>query len=182
MYIRLICVKILNVEVILGLNLDYKARGGNGILAVYKIVEIGTPVLREKALEVKEVTPNIKKLLDNMRDTMYAADGVGLAAPQIGVSKRVIVVDAGDGPLELINPVILEKQGEETDAEGCLSIPGVNGDVTRAAQVRVQGLNREGIMTEIKGEGLLARVLQHEIDHLEGVLFVDVASKTYKSR
>ncbi|WP_206811809.1 peptide deformylase [Paradesulfitobacterium ferrireducens] len=151
-------------------------------MAVYQIVEMGAPVLREKALEVKTVNTNIRKLLDNMLDTMYAADGVGLAAPQIGVSKRVIVVDVGHGPIELVNPVILEQYGEATDSEGCLSIPGVTGEVTRAARVRVQGLNRQGVLTEIQGEGLLARALQHEIDHLEGVLFVDRASKTQKSK
>lgn len=151
-------------------------------MSVYQIVEIGSEVLREKAKEVKEITPNIIKLLDNMLDTMYEANGVGLAAPQIGVSKRVVVIDAGDGPLELINPVILEKEGEEDDAEGCLSIPGVTGDVIRAAKVRVQGLNREGELQDIKADGLLARVCQHEIDHLEGILFVDKAHKTHRGR
>lgn len=151
-------------------------------MAVYQIVEMGAPVLREKALEVKTVNTNIRKLLDNMLDTMYAADGVGLAAPQIGVSKRVIVVDVGQGPVELVNPVILEQQGEATDSEGCLSIPGVTGEVTRAARVRVQGLNRQGVVTEIQGDGYLARALQHEMDHLEGILFVDRASKTYKAK
>lgn len=151
-------------------------------MSVYQIVEIGSEVLREKAKEVKEITPNIIKLLDNMLDTMYEANGVGLAAPQIGVSKRVVVIDAGDGPLELINPVILEKEGEEDDTEGCLSIPGVTGEVIRAAKVRVQGLNREGELQDIKADGLLARACQHEIDHLEGILFVDKAHKTHRGR
>lgn len=151
-------------------------------MSVYQIVEIGAEVLREKAKEVKEITPNIIKLLDNMLDTMYEANGVGLAAPQIGVSKRVVVIDAGDGPLELINPVILEKEGEEDDTEGCLSIPGVTGEVIRAAKVRVQGLNREGELQDIKADGLLARACQHEIDHLEGILFVDKAHKTHRGR
>ena len=149
-------------------------------MAAYNIVEIGSPVLREKAKEVKEVNSTIEKLLNNMADTMYAANGVGLAAPQIGVSKRVVVIDVGQGLIELINPVILESQGEETDTEGCLSIPGVTGEVTRAAKVRVQALNRKGESIELQGEGLLARALQHEIDHLEGVLFVDKAKKTYR--
>ncbi|RYD04602.1 hypothetical protein N752_14610 [Desulforamulus aquiferis] len=100
-------------------------------MAVYKIVEIGDDVLREKAKPVKEINPSIIKLLNNMADTMYQARGVGLAAPQIGVSKRVIVVDIGEGLIELINPRILESSGSEEDTEGCLSVPGMVGEVTR---------------------------------------------------
>lgn len=151
-------------------------------MAVYQIVEIGSEVLRDKTIEIKEITPNIVKLLDNMFDTMYAADGVGLAAPQIGVSKRVVVIDVGEGPLELINPVIVEQEGESDDSEGCLSIPGVTGEVVRAAKVTVQALNRKGELQEIKADGLLARACQHEIDHLEGILFVDKAHKTHRAR
>lgn len=147
-------------------------------MAVYQIVEIGAEVLREKSMEVKQVTPNIVKLIDNMLETMYDANGVGLAAPQIGVSKRVIVIDVGEGPIEMVNPVILEREGEELEDEGCLSIPGVTGQVARAASVKVQGLNREGKLKEFEADGLLARAFQHEIDHLEGVLFVDKAKKT----
>ncbi|HUS89687.1 MAG TPA: peptide deformylase [Desulfosporosinus sp.] len=150
-------------------------------MAIYKIVEIGAEVLREKAKEVKEVNASIIKLLDNMIDTLHAADGVGLAAPQIGVSKRVVVVKVGEVLVELINPVISEKEGEQTDEEGCLSIPNVTGDVQRALKIRVQGLNRQGELLEIQAERLLARALQHEVDHLEGILFVDVAKKTYRS-
>lgn len=150
-------------------------------MAVYQIVEIGAEVLREKAKEVKEVNSSITKLLDNMVDTMRKAEGVGLAAPQIGVSKRVIVVEVDGVLLELINPVILEKEGSSTAEEGCLSIPNMTGDVTRAAKVQVQGLNRQGEPVDIRAEKLLARALQHEIDHLEGILFIDVADKTYKS-
>lgn len=147
-------------------------------MAVYQIVEIGSEVLREKSMEVKQVTPNIVKLIENMLETMYDADGVGLAAPQIGVAKRVIVIDVGEGPIEMVNPVVLEREGEAVDEEGCLSIPGVTGQVTRATRVRVQGLDREGQLKEIIAEDLLARAFQHEIDHLEGVLFVDKATKT----
>ena len=150
-------------------------------MAVYQIVEIGADVLREKAREVKEVNASILKLLDNMIDTMDVAQGVGLAAPQIGVSKRVIVVRVEDMLTELVNPVILEKEGESVVEEGCLSIPNITGDVVRAAKIRVQGLNRQGEMCDIYADRLLARALQHEIDHLEGVLFVDVAKKTYRS-
>lgn len=151
-------------------------------MAVYQIVEIGADVLREKAKEVKEVNSSITKLLDNMVDTMHSAEGVGLAAPQIGVSKRVIVVQVDDQLVELINPVILEKEGANTAEEGCLSIPNMTGDVVRAAKVHVQGLNRQGEMLDIRADRLLARALQHEIDHLEGILFVDVAKKTYRAK
>lgn len=150
-------------------------------MAVYKIVEIGADILREKAKEVKEVNPSIIKLLDNMIDTLHAADGVGLAAPQIGVSKRVIIVEVDQVLVELINPVILEREGENSAEEGCLSIPNVTGDVLRPSKVRVQGLNRQGQMLDFRAESLLARALQHEVDHLEGILFVDVAKKTYRS-
>lgn len=151
-------------------------------MAVYQIVEIGADVLREKAKEVKEITPNIVKLLDNMFDTMYAANGVGLAAPQIGVSKRVVVIDVGEGPVEFINPVIVEQEGQEDGSEGCLSIPGVTGEVMRAAKVVVEALNRKGELQRIEAEGLFARACQHEIDHLEGILFVDKAHKTHRNR
>ena len=150
-------------------------------MAVYKIVEIGADVLRQKAKMVKEVNPSIIKLLDNMIDTLHAADGVGLAAPQIGVSKRVIIVNVDDVLVELINPVVLERVGQNSAEEGCLSIPNVTGDVLRPAKVRVQGINRYGQMVDFQAERLLARALQHEIDHLEGILFVDVAKKTYRS-
>jgi len=150
-------------------------------MAVYKIVEIGADVLRQKAKMVKEVNPSIIKLLDNMLDTMDAADGVGLAAPQIGVSKRVVVVKVGDVLVELINPVISEKEGTQTDEEGCLSIPNVTGDVQRALKIRVQGVNRQGQLLDFRADHLLARALQHEVDHLEGILFIDVAKKTYRS-
>ena len=148
-------------------------------MAVYRIIGIGEDILREKAKEVKEITPNIHKLLDNMAETMYAAEGIGLAAPQIGVPKRVVVIDVGDGLIELINPVILSKDGEETEQEGCLSIPNMVGEVKRARKVVIQALDREGTLLEYEAEGLIARAFQHEIDHLEGILFVDVAEKVY---
>lgn len=144
-------------------------------MAIYKIVEYGDEVLRDKAREVPKITPNIHKLLDNMRDTMYANKGVGLAAPQIGISKQVIVVDVGDGLIELINPVIYHASGEDTDTEGCLSFPNLAGEVTRAANIKVKGLNRDGEEVDITASGYLARAFQHEIDHLHGVLFIDKA-------
>jgi len=149
-------------------------------LAVYKIVEIGDEILKEKAREVPKITPNIMKLLDNMAHTLYSAKGLGLAAPQVGVSKRVIVIDAGHGLLELINPEILSSAGKETDTEACLSIPGFIGEVTRASSVKVKSLDRNGREQVVKARGLLARVFQHEIDHLEGILFIDRAENVRK--
>ncbi|GAB6181073.1 peptide deformylase [Desulfotomaculum defluvii] len=150
-------------------------------MAVYKIVEIGDEVLREVAKPVKEVTPNIIKLIDNMADTMYAAKGVGLAAPQIGVSKKVIVVDIGEGLVELVNPVIIEASGRSVvDTEGCLSVPNMVGEVARADILVVKGLNRKGEEVVYRAKGFLARAFQHEIDHLEGVIFVDKANNLRK--
>ncbi|MEW6065944.1 peptide deformylase [Desulforamulus profundi] len=149
-------------------------------MAVYKIVEIGDEVLREKAKPVKEITPSILKLLDNMADSMYAAKGVGLAAPQIGVSKRVIVIDVGEGLVELINPEILEASGQVVDTEGCLSVPGMIGEVARADRLVVRGLNRKGEQVVYRVNGFMARAFQHEIDHLEGIVFVDRASNLRK--
>ena len=145
-------------------------------MAVYEIVKKGDPILRGKAKEVREINASILRLLDNMKDTMYAANGVGLAAPQIGVPKRVIVVDIGDGELfELVNPEIVFSEGLETDTEGCLSVPGVIGEVARAQKIKIKGLNRQGKTVEIEAEDLLARAFQHEMDHLEGILFIDKA-------
>lgn len=144
-------------------------------MAIYQIVKNGDEVLRLRAKEVKEVNDSIRRLLDNMADTMYDANGAGLAAPQIGISKRVIVVDPGDELLELVNPVIIACEGEETDLEGCLSIPGFTGEVTRFYKVTVKALDRQGEAIELTREGLAARALQHEIDHLEGILFIDKA-------
>lgn len=149
-------------------------------MAIYKIVEAGDDVLRETARRVTKLGSNIDKLLDNMRDTMYANKGVGLAAPQIGISKRVIVVDVGEGLVELVNPEIVDAQGSQTGTEGCLSIPGVVGEVTRAERVKVSGLDRKGNNVEIDARGFFARALQHEIDHLNGILFIDKANNLKK--
>lgn len=142
-------------------------------MAVYQIVKIGDPVLRQVAKEVPKITPNIIKLLENMADTLHEANGVGLAAPQIGISKRVVVVDVGKGVIELVNPVIISSEGKEIDSEGCLSVPGTEGEVIRAKRVTVEALNRKGEKFTVSGEKLLARAFQHEIDHLDGILFVD---------
>ncbi|MDF2715013.1 MAG: peptide deformylase [Paenibacillus sp.] len=151
-------------------------------MAIRIIVKDPDPVLREKAKPVPKITPNIHKLLDDMADTMYDAEGVGLAAPQIGILKRVIVVDVGDdnGLIELINPEIVSKEGEQLGPEGCLSIPGLRGDVNRAMKVTVKGLDRNGDEIVITGSELLARAFQHEVDHLNGVLFTDLAKSVYR--
>lgn len=150
-------------------------------MAIRQIVKDPDPILRQKSKEVKEITPNILKLLDDMAETMYDAPGVGLAAVQVGILKRLVVIDVGDGLIELINPVIVSKEGEQTGPEGCLSIPGVTGEVTRAYKCTVEALNRHGEKIVIEGEGYLARAIQHEVDHLNGILFTDLAHTIYES-
>ena len=145
-------------------------------MAIRSIIKEGDEILREKARPVPTVNSNILRLLDNMQETMRDAQGVGLAAPQIGVSKRVIVVDLGEEIIELINPEIISSEGEQIDAEACLSIPGFKGNVSRYEKIVVTGLNRDGEIIEIEAEGLLARIFQHEIDHLNGILFTDTAN------
>ncbi|ACX64232.1 peptide deformylase [Paenibacillus lautus] len=151
-------------------------------MAIRIIVKEPDEVLHKKAKEVTKITPNVQKLLDDMADTMYDAEGVGLAAPQVGILKRLIVIDAGDehGLIKMINPEIVESEGEQFGPEGCLSIPGWNGDVRRAEKVTVKGLDREGNELVITGTGLLARAFQHEIDHLNGVLFTEIADRVYE--
>lgn len=149
-------------------------------MAILNIRKAGDPVLKQKAAPVEKITRKIKELLDDMAETMYAADGVGLAAPQVGVSQRIIVLDVGEGLIQLINPVITNSEGQESASEGCLSIPGVYGDVERSSRVTVEGYERTGKPIRIQAEGLLARALQHEIDHLEGVLFIDRSKTIYK--
>jgi len=147
-------------------------------MAVYQVVTTPDPVLRQRALTVEKINAGVIRVLDNMVDTLYAADGVGLAAPQIGISKRIIVVDPGDNLIELINPEIIYREGEQTASEGCLSIPGTVGLLKRSKNIRVKGLNRQGEKIELDAVDMLARVLQHEIDHLDGILFTDKAIKT----
>lgn len=150
-------------------------------MSIRQIVKAPDPVLREVAKEVTKFNSNLKKLLKDMADTMYDADGVGLAAPQIGISKRVIVVDVGDehGLVEMVNPVIVEREGEQIGPEGCLSIPNLNGEVLRAERVIVKGQNSDGEPITIEATGFFARAFQHEVDHLNGVLFTDIALNTY---
>ncbi|PKM81507.1 MAG: peptide deformylase [Firmicutes bacterium HGW-Firmicutes-13] len=145
-------------------------------MAVRNIRTGNAPVLREKSSEIKEINPQVINLLEDMAETMYHSDGVGLAAVQVGIPKKLVVIDIQDGKLlELINPKIIKSEGQEVDVEACLSIPGIMGEVPRAKKVTVEALNREGQKFIVEGEDFLARVLQHEIDHLEGVLFIDRA-------
>lgn len=131
------------------------------------------PVLRQRAKEVTKFTPAIHKLLDDMAQTMEFAEGVGLAANQIGILKRLIVMDVGQGVIELVNPEIVEKNGSQYGSEGCLSLPGLTGKVDRASFVRVRAQDRNGEWFELEGTELLARCIQHEVDHLDGILFTD---------
>lgn len=151
-------------------------------MAIRIIVHEPDEVLHQVAKEVKHITPNVQKILTDMADTMYDAEGVGLAAPQIGILKRMIVVDVGDehGLIELINPEIVSAEGEQFGPEGCLSIPGYRGDVRRAMEVTVKGLDRNGKEVTYTGTELLARAFQHEIDHLNGVLYTDIAERVYE--
>ena len=148
-------------------------------MSIYNIVTKEDKLLRKICKPVPEITPNVKKLLDNMLETMYNSNGVGLAAPQVGILKRLVVGDIGEegpGPLKLINPEILERSGVQDGPEGCLSCPGMWGDVKRSQYVKVKALNPEGEEIIIEGEDFLARALQHEIDHLDGILFIDTAT------
>jgi peptide deformylase len=144
---------------------------------VREIRLLGDPVLRAEARPVAEITAETLVLIDDMLETMYAADGVGLAAPQVGVGVRVMVADSredGRAPVALVNPQILERSEDtERGEEGCLSIPGVTDIVERAARVVIEGRGRDGQVRRVEADGLLARILQHEIDHLDGVLFFD---------
>ncbi len=142
-------------------------------MAIRTIREIGDPVLNKISKEVKEITPRVQDLIDDMFDTMYEANGVGLAAVQVGVLKRIVVIDTGDDPIVLINPRILEVSGEQTGNEACLSVPGKTGSVTRPNYVKAAAQDEELNEFEIEGEELLARALIHEVEHLDGHLFVE---------
>ena len=143
-------------------------------MATRKIREIGDEVLTKPCKEVTKMTLRTKMLINDMFDTMYEAMGVGLAAPQVGILKRIVVIDVGEGPILLINPEIIETAGEQTGDEGCLSVPGKSGIVTRPNYVKVRALNEDMEEFEIDGEGLLARAFCHELAHLEGQLYVDL--------
>ncbi|EGK13270.1 peptide deformylase [Kroppenstedtia eburnea] len=152
-------------------------------MAIRKIVLVPDPILKEKARPVTKFNERLHKLLDDMADTMYDAPGVGLAAPQVGISKRVIVVDDGNGLIEAVNPELFDKEGEQlAPPEGCLSIPGLLGEVRRAEKVRLKARDRQGQFFELEAEGYLARILQHEVDHLNGILFTDIADRVFEPK
>ncbi|WP_173442357.1 peptide deformylase [Selenomonas ruminantium] len=151
-------------------------------MALLEVLKAGNPVLKRVSVPVERVDKKLKKLMDDMAETMYENDGVGLAAPQIGQNIRLVVIDCQDehGLLELINPVITFKEGEVVDTEGCLSVPDIYGEVTRAAKVKVEFMNRRGKRQHLTATGLLARCIQHELDHLEGQLFIDIATSVHR--
>ena len=143
-------------------------------MAIRKIRELGDEVLTKPCKEVTKMTLRTKILINDMLDTMYEAMGVGLAAPQVGILKRIVTIDIGEGPIVLINPEILETSGEQTGEEGCLSVPGKAGPVTRPNYVKVKALNEDMEEIVLEGEELLARAFCHEIDHLDGKMYVDL--------
>ena len=142
-------------------------------MALREIRVEGHPVLTKVCKEVKEITPRIQDLIDDMIETMYEANGVGLAAPQVGILKRIVVIDVGEGPIVMINPRIVAQDGEQTGDEGCLSVPGKAGCVTRPNYVMARFFDEEMNECEIEGEELLARAICHELDHLDGHLYVE---------
>lgn len=142
-------------------------------MALRNIRKYGDDVLRKKCREVENIDNRLLTLIKDMLETMYEADGVGLAAPQVGILKRLFVIDIGDGPLVFINPEIIETDGKQTDSEGCLSLPGELEEVTRPNYVRARAINEKGEEFEIEAEELLARAILHEYDHLNGTLFID---------
>ena len=146
-------------------------------MALRKIVTSKDPILRKKSRTVEAFDEKLGILLDDMKETMYKHEGVGLAAVQVGILKRAIVIDVGEGLIELINPVIIKTKGSQEDSEGCLSFPNEFGLVERPNEVTVRAQNRKGETIEYSGTGLLARAFCHEIDHLDGVLFVDRAKE-----
>lgn len=148
-------------------------------MALRNIVKAGDDVLRKKCRAVDKIDDRILSILDDMVDTLYDSGGVGLAAPQVGILRRMVVIDIGEGLLELINPEIIETDGTQTDSEGCLSIPGKCGEVTRPDYVKVKALNRQGEEVVYEGRELLARAFCHELDHLDGILYIDKATQMW---
>lgn len=143
------------------------------------VVQTGEPVLREKCEEVKSFNKELCALLDDMKQTVRAEQGAGLAAPQIGLAKRVVVVDVAEGFFEMVNPVIVSAKGEQTGPEGCLSVKGKQGTVTRPNKVRAEYRDRNGKKHKLTAEGFFARAVCHELDHLDGILYTDKASEVY---
>ena len=151
-------------------------------MALRNIVKLGDDVLRKKCRAVTMIDSKTHQLLDDMAQTMHAANGVGLAAPQVGLLKRIVVIDVGDSVIELINPEIIATSGEQTDDEGCLSVPDKFLPVSRPNVVKVRALDRYGKSFTMEGEGLLARAFCHEIDHLDGKMFLDVYKEQQKNK
>lgn len=146
-------------------------------MAIRNIVQFGDDILKKECRPVEKFDRKLHQLLDDMQDTLYEANGAGLAAPQVGVLRQICIVDVGDGPIELVNPEIIAAEGEQTGPEGCLSLPNEWGEVTRPMKVTVKAQNRKGKWFEVTGDELCARAFCHEIDHLHGVVFTDKASR-----
>lgn len=142
-------------------------------MAIREVVKYGDEILTKKCRPVEKFDEKLHTLLDDMAETMYEKDGVGLAAPQVGILRRIVVIDCGEGLIELVNPEIIRQSGEQLEGEGCLSCPGKYGIVSRPMYATVKAQDRNGKEFKIKGEGLLAKAFSHEIDHLDGILFLD---------
>ncbi|MCD6318895.1 peptide deformylase [Candidatus Aerophobetes bacterium] len=151
-------------------------------MPVYPIRKYPDSILREKCKRIEKVGPRERKILAQMAETMYKAKGVGLAAPQVGINAQLIVVDVGEGLVKLVNPQVLLREGKSILEEGCLSLPGITVKVERAKKVRVQGWDEKGERIEIDGKDLFAHALQHEIDHLQGVLIIDYTAPGLRER
>lgn len=150
-------------------------------MAIRNIVKYGDEVLTKKCRKVEKIDERIKTLVKDMLDTLYESEGVGLAAPQVGVLKRITVIDIGEGPIVLINPEIISEEGSQTGSEGCLSYPGKYGEVTRPNKVTVKAIDLDGNERELVGEELLARAFCHEIDHLDGHMFIEKVTEWYEN-
>lgn len=142
-------------------------------MAIRNVRTLGDEVLGKKSREVKEMTPRLRQLVDDMFETMYEYDGVGLAAPQVGILRKIVVIDAEDNPIVMVNPRILEQEGSQTGNEGCLSVPGKAGNVTRPNYVRAEAYDENMNHYEIEATELLARAICHEVDHLDGIMYVE---------
>ena len=145
-------------------------------MGIRQIRTNGDEILTKQCKPVKEMTPRIQQLIDDMFETMYESNGVGLAAPQVGVSRRIVVIDVGEGLIELINPVITKREGSVVGGEGCLSVPNFEGEVERAEYIECEFFDRKGKRMKLASDGILAIAVQHELDHLDGILFIDKAT------
>ena len=151
-------------------------------MSVLEVKTAGDPVLKQIAAPVKKIDKRIKKLLDDMAETMYSTEGLGIAAPQVGISLRMVVVDVDGKRYDMLNPEIISREGSNIDVEGCLSCPDLFGEVERAEKIHVKFTTRYHKVKEMDAEGLLARCIQHEVDHLEGRLFIDIAKNIQKGK